>query len=1432
MTKNKLFTRAIRSIAIVAALLLVYGGWRAAGISVSAQSSPFTLAVRPVDAVTGATKTSFFVGETVAVVLTVTNQSAVAQTITDLESTEIPVTLTAIPNRSDRPDVRTGTRGGAGRTVQDSAGNVFWSSAPKQNVVLAPGQSLSVTINDVSRFFASKLDDGTYTLSATYNGIVQAQTSFTVFIDQAQSVPVLQQMAAGQNDLDRRWALTYLDIIQKPSISGRVVNSSGAPLGGVTLYVTGSLTSNLSTLADGRYDLMQLTSGGSYTLTPALEGYTLAPATRTFSNLTTKQVDVNFTATRVGDGVNLAVDATVTASSTLDDDYRAESVIDGSTSGVGWGMGSGGWEDGTLNAFPDWIEVNFGAAKAIDWINVYTLQDNFTNSVEPTITQTFSLYGITDFDVQYWSGSTWVIVPGGAVNGNNNVWRKFTFPTVTTTKIRVFVRNGLAGKSRITEIQAFHQNVPPTVSITGNYQGAPGTTFQFTANAADSDGTISRLDWDFGDGATATGANASHTYPTAGTFTAAVVVTDDGGETARATKTVTITALPQPPTASAGGPYNGVVGSPVVFEGRASFDPDGSITTYQWNFGDSTSGTGPTPSHTYAQTGTYSVTLVVTDNSGSTASQTAIATIATGPPAKASQTITFNAPANKTYGDAPFAVSASSSSGLSVSLAIISGPATISGSSVTITGAGTVTIRASQAGDTNYNAAANVERSFTVAKAAASITLSNLNQTYNGTPRPATATTTPAGLAGVSITYTGSATAPTNVGSYSVIASLTNDNYTGNATGTLVIAKAAATIALSNLNQTYNGSPRPATATTTPAGLSGVSITYNGSATAPINAGSYSVVAALNNQNYTATNATATLVISEGGSGPQPVTWTNTVGVTANGNSLTKTASEGWGNAGAASTQTIASGDGYVEFTATETNTYRMIGLSNGDSNQNYPDIDFAIYPAIGATLDIREGGVSRGTFGSYATGDTLRVAVEGGVVKYRKNGVLLYTSAGTPTYPLLVDTSFYSNGGTISNVMISTGSSGGESTQNVSWTNTVGVSASGNNLTRTAAGDAWNAGAVSTQMISSGDGYVEITASEANKKRAFGLTNNTSVTTYPHNVYGMHLSETGQITIHEGDGVYGVFGTYTSGDVLRVAIEGGVVKYRKNGTLLRTSTLAPTYPLRAGAALYTNGSTVNSAVLSSGGGGTSTQTASWTNSVGVAVNGNNLTKTAAEGWGNAGASSTQSIASGDGYVETTMSETNMYRMIGLSNGDSHQNYNDIDFAFYPAIGATLYIYEGGTSRGTFGTYASGDVLRIAVEGGVVKYRKNGVLLHTSAVAPSYPLLVDTAFYSPNSTINNVIISGNLSGGGGGSAQLRWVVTDHLGMPRLVFDQTGSVANVSPHDYLPFGKELFGGPPSHPGVGGRTTTMGYRDAHPKSWPRIIYDFGLLEGGRR
>jgi uncharacterized repeat protein (TIGR01451 family) len=190
--------------------------------------------------------------------------------------------------------------------------------------------------------------------------------------------------------------------------------------------------------------------------------------------------------------------------------------------------------------------------------------------------------------------------------------------------------------------------------------------------------------------------------------------------------------------------------------------------------------------------------------------------------AKASQTITFNPLGDKTYGDADFTVSATASSDLSVSFGA-AGNCTVTGNSVHITGAGSCTITASQAGDSNYNAATDVNQSFNIAKASATVSLSNLSFTYDGNPHTATATTTPAGL-NVVITYTPVpqaghqpklAAGPTNAGSYSVSATIDDPNYEGSASDTLVIAKANATITVNGYSGAYDGSAHGATGTAT-----------------------------------------------------------------------------------------------------------------------------------------------------------------------------------------------------------------------------------------------------------------------------------------------------------------------------------------------------------------------------------------------------------------------------------------------------------------------------------------------------------------------------------------------------------------------------------------------------------------------------------------
>ncbi len=148
----------------------------------------------------------------------------------------------------------------------------------------------------------------------------------------------------------------------------------------------------------------------------------------------------------------------VTASSSHSSgNFPALAAINGDRNGASWGTSTGGWNDNTRGAYPDWLEVAFsGAPKTIDEIRVYTLQNNWKgNPGEPTANTSCTNEGILDFKVETLAldGITWVTQ--GTATGNTKAMRIFTFPEVTTSKVRVVVTASRTNFSRIIEFEAF-----------------------------------------------------------------------------------------------------------------------------------------------------------------------------------------------------------------------------------------------------------------------------------------------------------------------------------------------------------------------------------------------------------------------------------------------------------------------------------------------------------------------------------------------------------------------------------------------------------------------------------------------------------------------------------------------------------------------------------------------------------------------------------------------------------------------------------------------------------------------------------------------------------------------------------------------------------------------------------------------------------------
>jgi len=215
---------------------------------------------------------------------------------------------------------------------------------------------------------------------------------------------------------------------------------------------------------------------------------------------------------------------------------------------------------------------------------------------------------------------------------NNSLATNFTFTGLSdgphTLEVRAINTAGIVGIPDTVTITITVEYAPPVASFTYSpLTPYTGETVTFNASESyDPDGNIVSYAWDFGDGTNGTGQITTHTYANDGTYTVTLNVTDNDDLSNITSADVTV--LNTPPVAIfTESSETAFAGEIIYFNASNSYDPDGFAVSYFWDFGDETTGTGITATHTYTEPGTYIITLTVKDEAGNSDTDSVIITV-------------------------------------------------------------------------------------------------------------------------------------------------------------------------------------------------------------------------------------------------------------------------------------------------------------------------------------------------------------------------------------------------------------------------------------------------------------------------------------------------------------------------------------------------------------------------------------------------------------------------------------------------------------------------------------------------------------------------------------------------------------------------------------------------------------------------------------
>lgn len=299
-----------------------------------------------------------------------------------------------------------------------------------------------------------------------------------------------------------------------------------------------------------------------------------------------------------------------------------------------------------------------------------------------------------------------------------------------------------------------------------------------------------------------------------------------------------------------------------------------------------------------------------------------------------------------------------------------------------------------------------------------------------------------------------------------------------------------------------------------------------------------------------------------------------------------------------------------------------------------------------------------------------------------------------------------------------------------VEWDNQVGVDVQDQKITSTAITGWNNSGAYSLNSLPAGqDGWIEIRIPfQNNFEKMVGLADTDADQHYISIDYAFYIQSS--LYIYENGSNKLNLGAFSAGEILRIERVGTTILYKRNGTLVYTSTIASSTSLNADISFYRQNAYFENIMVSFPVAGQQPSEISydiaWTDLVGVSVNGNSITKTATGGWGNGGAASINTLnANTDGWIEYKVDALNKLRTFGFSDINTDASYNTIDYAWHTNA-TDCYVYLNGGNVGNYPLQVN-DILRIERIGSEIHFKLNGVIKRTETNVNTGSLLADCA---------------------------------------------------------------------------------------------------------